>query len=644
VRNLRLLEAFHASVEVSRAPALLPLEELARRVGERVRQEEELCVDPDFFLALKSRLPRIRDVRVELKRGRYQNELTRFRYDVILEVADGEPYPSFDGVVLDWKTEGLSLLSVSQLLNAAETNLLTLKRIPNDRLLPIVRTAEVLRNPNGLRTAGELVSALAAKPAEIALDPEDFWGLAKDLSYSAEVGWSSAGSDDSYDAVFRHNRAKRAMRSTAKGNDRPWRHFANNPLQWLMVRKLVPQVRKYIQERLPEYMNPSAIVLLDSMPLTPNGKIDRNALPGPGNVRSEMPQPFVAPRDQLERQIAQIWEDTLNIHPVGIKDDFFELGGHSLLALVLLGRIQRDLGQQLPLSLFFPGTNVEALAAILRQPESSKVTSSLLRIQPRGRRPPFFCIHTALGFAFHYARVARHLGTDQPFYGVQAPGLEQDVEPLSDPREMASHYLEIIAEIEPNGPYLLGGSSLGGLVAFEMAQQLQSQGKEVALLALFDIAANPADRPTIAELDKVDDAELLAFLLSDYLTLSAERLRQMTTDQQLLYVLEQAKSTDIFPAGFGLKQLQRLLKVYKATNKGWVTYVAEPYEGKVTLFRAAGETGHRGADRLMGWGELATKVELHKVPGDHISMLREPQVRVFARRLAACIDSAIADT
>jgi thioesterase domain-containing protein len=173
-----------------------------------------------------------------------------------------------------------------------------------------------------------------------------------------------------------------------------------------------------------------------------------------------------------------------------------------------------------------------------------------------------------------------------------------------------------------------------------MAQQLRRKGKEVALLALFDMDAGVGERPSLEQIEKVDDAELLAFVLEEYLPLNAGRLRQMTPDQQLLYVLEEAKPANIFPPGFGLDHLRRLLRVYKATARAWVLYQPQAYDGKIALFRAGDQKIYKGSDETMGWNEVAPqRVEVYRIPGDHISIFREPQVRVLARRLGACISA-----
>ena len=246
------------------------------------------------------------------------------------------------------------------------------------------------------------------------------------------------------------------------------------------------ELRTFLRKQLPEYMVPSALVQVESLPLTPNGKVDRRALPAPGLARTDLERTYVAPRDALEMQLAAVWEKILGIESIGIRDNFFDLGGHSLLAVRLLAQVEKVSGKKLPLVTLFQAPTVEQLAKILRQEEWKAPWSSLVAIQPLGSKLPFFCVHAAAGNVFFYSDLARHLGPDQPFYGLQAQGLDGDQEPCTRVEEMASHYIKEICTVQPEGPYLLGGLSFGGIMAYEMAQQLQAQGQKVGLLVLFD--------------------------------------------------------------------------------------------------------------------------------------------------------------
>ena len=226
------------------------------------------------------------------------------------------------------------------------------------------------------------------------------------------------------------------------------------------------ELRRCAQAQLPEYMVPTSFVILPALPLTANGKVDRSALPPPELIRPDLDKAYQSPRDALEIQLVRIWEKVLGVHPVGVRDDFFHLGGHSLLAVRLFAEMQRSCGKNLPLALLFQAPTIEQLAGLIRQEGWQPPWSTLVPIQPAGSQPPLFCVHGAGGHVLAYRHLAEHLGPDQPVYGIQARGL---VDPQAGPAsigELASYYLQEIRSFQPEGPYLLGGFSLGGYVAY----------------------------------------------------------------------------------------------------------------------------------------------------------------------------------
>jgi acyl carrier protein len=258
----------------------------------------------------------------------------------------------------------------------------------------------------------------------------------------------------------------------------------------------VSQLHQFLKQKLPDYMIPSAIVKLEALPLTPNGKVDRRALLALDTARPELQSAFVAPRDTLELQLAQIWEDVLNVRPIGVTDNFFTLGGHSLLAVRLIALLQQQFEQNLPLATLFLAPTIEHLASTLGQPMDERQWSPLVKIQSGGSKRPFFCVPGAGGNVIYFYHLARYLGSDQPFYDLQARGLDGEQMPHAQVEDMAAYYIEALQTVQPQGPYLLGGHSFGSYVAFEMALQLLHQGQEVAMLAILDTRASvPTNKP-----------------------------------------------------------------------------------------------------------------------------------------------------
>ena len=400
------------------------------------------------------------------------------------------------------------------------------------------------------------------------------------------------------------------------------------------------ELRVFLKEKLPDYMIPAVFVPLDALPLMPNGKVNRSALPKPGRTTSEPGRTFVAPRNALELQLTSLWEEVLGIRPIGVTDNFFELGGHSLAAVRLFSLIEKRLGKKVPLATVFQGATVEHLAKILHQHSKAPPHSSLVAIQPGGKRRPFFLINPAGGHVFPYVHLAHHLGSDQPSYGLQARGLEEGQEPHTRIEDMAAYYVEALRTVQPWGPYLLGGWSMGGVVALEMAQQFQAQGQKVALLALLDTRIPTAD-------EELDDEEFDARLLIDfvrYFGLSLDlrdSLARLPKHELLERVLEHAKRAGLMPADIEVSQAQPFIELCKADFRATQNYLLHHYPGRITLFKADQELASTSSDPTLGWSEWAAGgVDVHVVPGNHATMVYKPHVEVLAERLRACLDQA----
>jgi thioesterase domain-containing protein/acyl carrier protein len=396
--------------------------------------------------------------------------------------------------------------------------------------------------------------------------------------------------------------------------------------------------RDSLRRRLPEYMIPSLFVTLDRLPLTANGKVDRRALPAPDSAHLELKKDSVAPRDMLELKLAQIWEEVLGVQPVGVRDEFFEIGGDSLLAVRLMARIQQATGQKIPLQSLITGGTVEHLSGRLRGQAAAASGSSLVRLQASGSKTPFFCVHPVGGGVLSYLELSRGLGAERPFYGLQAQGFDDGRQPLDAVEAMVARYVGEIRAVQPEGPYLLGGWSMGGVIAFEMTRQLQERGQSVALLALLDSRVpTPEEKSAPSE-----RARMLAEFAQD-LGMPFERLgipwaefAALDSGEQLTFVLERAKESRLVPAYVDLALAEGLFKVYEANVRALYGYDARAQECRVQLFKAAERAGGQDEDAAYGWGDLATQgVEVHRVAGNHYTMMRGPHVAALAEELRA---------
>lgn len=374
VLSLPLLEAFHTSVSLYQAPASLSTTELRQRITQRLRAENKLIVDPEFFLALQDYLPEIGHVDVQLKRGRYQNELTCFRYDVTLYV--GTPAEQVECPSLDWESDGLSVDAVRGLVGKTQVEMLRVTHIPNARILADVKAIASLKNPNAPQTVGELRDCLQQ---EFGVEPEDWWEVESDLPYEIAIDWSGNGAGGCYDVVFRRHsdRPRLVARSVARPEMKPWAAYANQPRPEQESDRLVPQLYAFLKERLPDYMMPTAFVLLEGFPLTPNEKVDCKLLPAPNRNRPTLSQEFISPGNPDEEKLAVIWIRILNVYPIGIDDNFFELGGHSLGIVQLLSEVRENFKVNLPLSLIFRNPTIVGIAQAIDTVRTEKNISNI---------------------------------------------------------------------------------------------------------------------------------------------------------------------------------------------------------------------------------------------------------------------------
>jgi ubiquinone/menaquinone biosynthesis C-methylase UbiE/acyl carrier protein len=372
VRNMPLLTAYHASIQLAQAEGTLGTQELAQQIQQSRAREEELVIDPAFFTAFAQQVPRIGQVEVLLKQGKAHNELTRFRYDVIIHIEPPEQRaePKEEKIHWrDWTKEGWSVRGLQTWLQAEAPVAVGFTGIPNGRLQREVQTQALLAKKTGPDNVDELRRAVAAR-ATRAVDPQAFWNAVRQFPYWCELGYGGSGVEGTMVGVLRRRSSERRpcllpWPPSHESSDGTWKNFGTNPLKAKMVKTLIPQLRTYLEEQVPEYMIPSAFVTLDSLPQTPNSKVDRKALPAPEGGRKHLETAFVAPRTEAEQKIAAVWKEVLNIERVGINDDFFELGGHSLLATQAMSRINKLFNIQLPLRRFFEATTIEALAEVI---------------------------------------------------------------------------------------------------------------------------------------------------------------------------------------------------------------------------------------------------------------------------------------
>jgi amino acid adenylation domain-containing protein len=402
-------------------------------------------------------------------------------------------------------------------------------------------------------------------------------------------------------------------------------------------------LRQFLKERLPDYMIPAGFVLLDALPLNPNGKVDRRALASqkwqPTNITFDEVI-AVAPRDDVELQVAKIWEKVLGIESIGVKDNFFEKGGHSLLAIRLLAEIDRTFNKNLPLSAIFQSPTVEQLANILRDNEWSSPSPSMVVIQPGtgGYKPPIFCIHVlGRGLEFYRPMLA-YLDRSQPILGMSTQIMDEKLAPPNRVEELAAYYIKEMQIFQPIGPYFLLGVSFGGTIAFEMARQLHDRGEKVALLGLLDTYGPTSVSQDLPVQKKTQLAtKILQLKPAVFLEKAKSNLRGKI--EMLTYMIYRIL-VNFYRA------LDRPLPIYledfthiQLNEEAARYYVARVYPGPAILFKAVETAILFGADRELGWGEIiAGGIEVYEIPSNHLGMLKEPHVQLLGEALQAVID------
>ena len=399
------------------------------------------------------------------------------------------------------------------------------------------------------------------------------------------------------------------------------------------------ELRAYVEKDLPVFMIPSVFVGMEKMPLTPNGKVDRKALPAP-TQRVSVENVFVAPRDATEQLLSQIWAKALKVNRVAPHDNFFELGGHSLLAVRVTVEIEKLTKIRLPLATFLQAPTIADLAEILRKEHWTPSWSSLVPLRQSGGKPPLFLMHAHGGNVLEYHALANLLGPDQPVYAFQSRGLDGNIPRNLTLEKMASAYIEELRSLQPEGPYFLGGFCFGGLLALEAAQQLTAAGQKVASLILIQ-TMHPAAfcfKPTVPAFlrwwycvtKRIDlERENRTHAGNGYV---AERFRRAweMARARVAIVLDKLTGKSLANPS-GLPEMYIFKAISLENGKALRKYQPRLYVGDVTLFRASNQLTGLVADEYLGWKTFFNgPFEVCEVPGHQQNLMLEPNVRRVA--------------
>ncbi|AUD03909.1 non-ribosomal peptide synthetase [Spirosoma pollinicola] len=407
----------------------------------------------------------------------------------------------------------------------------------------------------------------------------------------------------------------------------------------------VPIWRTKLRDVLPEYMVPTEFMRLDQLPITPNGKIDRKALPKPDSLLAKKGVNGEPVTDR-EKLIHAIWTSVLDTDEVGIDHDFFELGGHSMIAVQMMVRLEKETGRRLPLSTLLIYPTIRRLAQFFEADKQPIAWKSLVPIKPTGTKMPVYIIHGIGLNLLNFSSLIAYMDTEQPIYGLQALGLDGTDEPLDNMEAIAAHYLTEVLDQNPDGPYAIAGYSFGGYVALEMARQLKEMGKDVKMLAMFDTNAQESDTHVNQSLlTRFGRKILRQFPKAVWFTRSFIQHPVLALQHQKRYIKRQLKSLlqlgGLHVADQPAVQFDHLQRIMEKHEIAFHAYSMKSYDGIIDLFKAKHRIYFVDDSKYLGWKKYALKgVRVHDVPGDHEKMLLPPNDKVFAETLQRALDES----
>ena len=669
MQSRQLQAMHHAQDQLPRSSDRQTVADFKRTVDRRVRMDDELMADPAFFYLLPQLFPSITAVDVQFREGKSINETTKYHFDVWLYVGHTVTLSPVNQTV-DWNTIAVTNTSATAVLEKTlatySGQVVCITGMPNHRTASDFALLTLLDTTDPT-TPMDLVRAKLADVTP-GVDPDSCWQLGNSLGYQTHVRWCNNGHDNRFEAVFIPKQSEHVLPpppaelSLEQADARAFMNEPYAPIPTVSAEQ-IRQWKKMAAQRLPDYMVPTDFVVLPRFPITANGKIDRKALPAPTAVDAPKTEQEDAPSTPEELLLTTLWADVLGVARVGIDDNFFELGGHSMIAVQVMTRLEKQTGERLPLSTLFEYPTVRKMARLLHHDAEPVSWNSLVPIKPNGTRQPLYIVHGAGLNVLLFNAVANNLHPDQPVYGLQARGLNGVDEPFHSITEMAEAYIAEIVEHNPAGPYLLSGFSFGGIVAYEMARQLQVQGRPVGLVALFDAYAYDAGRSNPWWQRKAQGLSLFLNKVGHTLRLIQKHRGQGVSykmesmDRRLIkkyWQLKPSKRLDqmlirsliqtYWKLKFGQEQQQEAIfdttfRIEAINDLALEEFQLLPADLEVHLFRATVQTFYMEDYDFYGWRDFARKgVHVHNVPGEHSYIFAPPNDKEFAWQLQGVLD------
>jgi len=662
VRDNRLLELFKYRLQIQKLQPAVKIKELRWTVEQEVLKEEELCFTPEYFYNLASVYPEITHVDIQWKNASYTNELSLYRYTVVIYVGieKATTAPKWQ----NWQDIADKQHLIDRLQQ--EEGIIALKDVPNYRLWKERMINYSLKNQSAHKVADLILSIEQEDPETMVI--MQVLSKAKEKGYQCRLLldedplkvnllMEQSPSDHFIKQVYSEN-------GFAKGN-----LYTNIPLFTNISAVLQKEIRTVLQVSLPEYMVPSELIALTHMPLTSNGKIDRNFLSEREDKAVINSINYQAPRTDIEQTLANIWQELLDIEQVGIYDNFFEVGGHSLLAIRLLAAIRRKLDVELSVNDIFIYPTIAGFSEQFFNSEADKSLSQannkhLVPIKTKGDKIPIYIVSGGGGTARRFMEFAEMMDADQPVYVLQPPVESKDLKEFpATVEEIAQRFIEEILVENPIGPYALSGHCTGGFVAFEMAKQLEAMGKKIHLLAMFDTIIRARKKRTPASFNNFYHIPQLVKLFIGKIILKLDFesfLLRKHTKQAIQYKIDSVKKiiskTRRKKKKTNLDDLEYAgLEIFNASLDLYVTacrqYELQPYDKEIVLFYAKDHYFFLDKDKNVGfkkfelgedtknmWKKYSATVSMHDIEGEHSNIFDAEHSNEFARLLQQHLD------
>ncbi|MEW7281160.1 amino acid adenylation domain-containing protein [Aquimarina sp. 2201CG1-2-11] len=641
VRSKELLKSFFLDIELFKSEENAFLNQIYERSINNAREEHELVVDPGFFKRLRLANPRISHIELNLKRGDFYNELTRFRYDVILHIGKENVKVSSSDTI-DCQKEKINTSQIENLLKSKDLDKFTLKNLTNDRLEDINQTRDIIFGSETPEKKSDLLLKKTLASTNNLINMDIWWDLGEALGYHTTIFLNDKDPRGEYNVVYvKEELMESGIALDNTDNvilDNPLEEYTNLPIFHRLSQKLPSCLKKNLSKKLPEYMIPGLYVILNSFPLNFNGKIDRKALPDPG-ITDLITQEYVAPVTATEKELTSIWEEVLGINRIGMNDNFFELGGHSLLAIRLLSKINNKFKQEYSILQVFQYPTIKLFSEFLSYGEIGFNSSGLVKISKTISKDKntIFCAPGAGGNIVSFYTLAEELKECSNIYGFQAYGLDKKSDALKSVEEIAARNIHDMQKVVPNGPYKLAGYSFGSMIVYEMALQLISKGFKVDELIIFD-GIPYIDEETPKHLYSQGRESIVKNLISIYdmiMEFSEKKTEETKIYEEGLISKSEEEQIDIiynklmlFEVDFFSKEIfKKFINVHSIQTQAMFKFRPDRKEKMnvpISIFIPS-ETDIELIEKT--WSNItSSEVVIREVSGEHLTMLNQPYI------------------